>query len=157
MPRHPGASRAVGVDAGVVAVDHHCHSGWTPASLMLALSLLGLATAVLPSVGALHWSSLPGAKLGQLGLAQHKAGVGRDVFRTPHPRSSPLTMPLPEALAVSRASHHTVFSRRGACCPSGSLVGLRCCLPVLPNWHLLFLELWFPRSAATSLLPEIIT
>lgn len=59
------------------------------------------------------------------------------VFGT-HPPSSPLAMPLPEAPVASRASHHAVLSRRGARCPPGSLVGSRCHLPVLPNWHPLF-------------------
>lgn len=153
----PGASWVAGVDAGVVAVGHHRCLRWPPALLRLASPLLRLAIVVLPSVGALHGSSFPGAELGQLGLTPHRAGVWHGGFQTPHPRSSPLTMPLPEAPAVSRASCQSVFGRRGACCSPGSLVGSRCRLPALPNWHLLSIELWFPRSAATSLLPEIIT
>lgn len=147
----------LGLDAGVVAVGRRRHSGWPSESVGLALPLFGLDAAVLPSVGAQRWSSLPRAERGQMDLAWHKVVVGRDVFWTPHLRCSLLTMPLPEALAASRASRHPVFSRHGACCPLGSLVGSRCCLPALPNCHPLSIELWFPCSAATSLLPEIIT
>lgn len=151
----PGASRA----GGRGGRQRRC--GWPSSSLGLAVGVaqVGIAVARAGCRGLAQGRSSAAEQppRGQLGLARHEVGVRRDVFQTPHPRSSPLTMPLPEALAVLRASHHTVFSRRGACCLPGSLVGSRCRLPVFPNWHPLSLELWFPCSAATSLLPQIIT
>lgn len=151
--RSEGILALLRLDTGVVPVDCHHRSGWLPALPRLASPLLRLAAVVLPSVGALHPSSLPGT---QLGLARHKTGVGCDVFQTSHLWFS-LTMPLPEALPVSRAAHHIMFSRCGVHCLPGCLMGSRCCLPALPNWHPLSTELWFPHFAATSLLPEIIT
>lgn len=157
----PGAAGAAGVDAGVAGAGRQRRCGWPSSSLGLAAGVarVGIAVARAGCRGLAQGRSSAAEQppRGQLGLARHKAGVRHDVFQTPHPRSSPLTMPLPEAPAVLRASHHTVFSRRGARCLPGSLVGSRCHLPAFPNWHPLSLELWFPCSAAMSLLPQIIT